>query len=399
MRRTAVLAASAAAALGVVVFQPLTGVAATLTVPSVSVPAVTVPAVTVPSLTTPVGTTPAVTTPAVTTPAVTTPAVTTPAVTTPVGQVPSVTTPSSASSPSSPVSALTQTASSVVGAAVNAVGGSARGAAGGTPGTATPSDPAATASTAVRGDLARVSAGRATTGTTRSATRHRTLVQRRSAARAAAESKRLRALVSRLRGCLATLNPGARRLLSLRAGVGGAPRSAVAVARILHVSRTREQLLEQLSVMQLSNDAAAPCAGAGVGSTASAGTAAPTDLLSGTAPGLGGAAPSAAAPPATAPPRGAITAARPAGHRGRGRQPNILITPAAVRTVEPAATGGEQFPRSVPACPPRTAPARDPGPGLPCRGPRLDRNRTGGRPPRDPDRRPGAGREPPDLAG
>jgi hypothetical protein len=363
MRGAKVLAFSAAAALGVLSVEPLTGTAATVTVPSLTVPAVTIPALSIPSITTPVVTTPAVTTPHVTTPSVTTPSVTTPAVTvpsvttpsatsrpvttpsasTPAGEVPSVTTPSTSGAGASPTSgagasatsgrSVTQTASSPVSAA------SSPASTGSSPAAwTTASDPAgATTGTGVQARLARGAGATRTGGGTRSA-RRRAIAKRHAAARAA-ENRRLRSLVARLHGCLASLDPGARRLLSLRAGVGGSPRGAAAVARILHVSPAREQLLEQLSVMQLRNQAGAPCAA--TTSSATTGTAEPIVALSGTAPGLG-----SGARPVTSS-VAAISETRATARPGRRHRSVVVITPAATRTVERAAAGGQGLPAAA----------------------------------------------------
>ena len=331
MRSPRILAASTAAALGVLVISPLTGSAATVTVPSLTVPAVTTPALSVPSITTPVATTPAVTTPAVTTPAVTGPSVTTPAVTTPAVTTPSIATPAgttpslTAPAESTPVGQTTSGATPASRAATGASGATA----------------ASTATTGGRTSLARGRAGSRAAAATTSA-RQRAGTRRRAAARATAENRRLRSLVARLYGCLTTLDPGAQRLLSLRAGLRGSPRSATAVARILRVSTTRESLLEQLAVMQLGNRAGAPCAG-GTAAPTSARSATPTFAsLRRTASGLGG-----AAPPVTSS-VSAISETRPTPHRGRHHSSTVIITPAATRTVERAGDGGGSLPIVAP---------------------------------------------------
>ena len=58
-------------------------------------------------------------------------------------------------------------------------------------------------------------------------------------------------MVRRYQGCLSSLDSRSQRLLSLRSGLHSAPRSAASVARILHISAGREQLLEQMSLLSL----------------------------------------------------------------------------------------------------------------------------------------------------
>jgi hypothetical protein len=57
------------------------------------------------------------------------------------------------------------------------------------------------------------------------------------------------------------LDGGARRLLSLRAGLHGPARSAAATARILHLSARREARFERRAVRALGRSAATGCAG------------------------------------------------------------------------------------------------------------------------------------------
>jgi hypothetical protein len=81
-----------------------------------------------------------------------------------------------------------------------------------------------------------------------------------SARKLAAENRRLRALVSRDRGCLASLTPPQDKLLSLRAGVGRrSPSSASAVARTIGVSLAREQRLERRALRALRRKATSGC--------------------------------------------------------------------------------------------------------------------------------------------
>jgi hypothetical protein len=75
------------------------------------------------------------------------------------------------------------------------------------------------------------------------------------------ESRRLRRLVAQLHGCLAALDPRARRLLNLRAGLHGRARSAQATARILHISLRREAIRERRALGALTRGAATGCAG------------------------------------------------------------------------------------------------------------------------------------------
>jgi hypothetical protein len=84
--------------------------------------------------------------------------------------------------------------------------------------------------------------------------------RRPSARKLAAENRRLRALVNRDRGCLASLTPPQDKLLSLRAGVGRrSPSSASAVARTIGVSLAREQRLERRALRALRKQATSGC--------------------------------------------------------------------------------------------------------------------------------------------
>jgi hypothetical protein len=117
----------------------------------------------------------------------------------------------------------------------------------------------------------------------------------------------LRALVSRLRGCLSALSSQQQRLLGLRAGLQGAPAGAGAVARILHIAPQREALLERVSLVALRSAAASGCAGSQASSS-------PTLTSAANAAGAGGQLVSAVSylPSASA---AATTAA---GHAGSG---------------------------------------------------------------------------------
>jgi hypothetical protein len=81
----------------------------------------------------------------------------------------------------------------------------------------------------------------------------------------AQESHRLRQLVQRDEGCLSALPPGQAQLLVLRADLGGpSPRSAAAVARILHISAAREAGLERSALSALISSARGGCPASGV---------------------------------------------------------------------------------------------------------------------------------------
>ncbi len=80
-------------------------------------------------------------------------------------------------------------------------------------------------------------------------------------ARAAAADAQLRALTVGRTGCLSSLDPESRTLLTLRVGLNGSPQSVVAVARTLQISTLREQLLEQISVLELRGATGGICAG------------------------------------------------------------------------------------------------------------------------------------------
>jgi hypothetical protein len=65
--------------------------------------------------------------------------------------------------------------------------------------------------------------------------------------------------VARLGGCIHTLAIGARRLLTLRAGLDGPARSATATARILKVNAGRERRLERRALRLLARSASTGC--------------------------------------------------------------------------------------------------------------------------------------------
>jgi hypothetical protein len=371
--RQSVVAAIAAAVLGVLVAQPLAGTAAVLprhaaglatpqltvpsaTVPSVTVPSATVPSLTVPSVSTPVGTTPSVTTPSVTTPRATTPTVT---VAPPAVSVPSV----SPSSTTAPIRTVTSTASALANvvtrsahtsgapedpasaapdqatAARTAAPGSAAGGASTAPSAGTSTAPSAGTSTASGAAIAVETAARRAhvTSARGRAPSHRPARARRLAA--ARESRRLHELVARLHDCLGVLHVGARRLLTLRAGLHGPARSAAATARILRVSPRREARLERRAMTALRRTVATSCAGAPGAASERSGAPA------------GASAPTQSGPePAGSPPSGpsaslsAVHASRPprGGRRGApGPRPS--------QTVEQAQTGSSIAGVLVPA--------------------------------------------------
>jgi hypothetical protein len=311
-----------AAALGVLVAQPLAGTAAVLpqhlagatapslsvpsatvpsvstpkiattavstpsvTTPEVSAPSVTTPSVTTPEVSAPSVTTPSATTPSVTTPSVTTPKVSTPSVSSPVGTVPSAPTPSVASAASGVVRTTASNVASGLSAATGrastpqGTGGPVSGAS--DAGTASSSTPA-TGSTTSASDAPALTASDRTSALRAVGLGTGSLRARRLAI--ARENRRLRRLVARLRGCLAALDPGARRLLDLRAGVDGPAHSARATARILHISLRREAIRERRALRALTRSGATGCdAGQPTGVTPGV-TTAGLPLLSATPP-------------------------------------------------------------------------------------------------------------------
>ncbi len=323
----------AAAAFGVLVASPLAGTAAVLPqhpagtglgmgAPGLTVPSAAVPSVTVPSVSTPVGTTPSVTTPRTTIPTVTVapvpsisvPSVTTPRVSTPVATVPSVTTPSvGAPSAAAPARTTASKVSALVGGATRSAQVSG---APGDPASAAPdpaTSPAPTAATAAPGTatasglIASRARAAAAHGRTRTASQRSTPARRRAAAH---ESRQLRRLVARLHGCLGVLQVGARRLLTLRAGLHGPARGAAATARILRVSPRREAALERRAMAALQRSVTTGCAGPSAAVTAAgaapAGTQAPSSSTAGAAPSESGPSASLSAVHASRPPRGGL---------------------------------------------------------------------------------------------
>lgn len=82
-------------------------------------------------------------------------------------------------------------------------------------------------------------------------------------------AKSLRTVVAAHRGCLTSLDTQSRRLLALRAGNSGKVRTQAAAARALRVSRTREQLLEQISLFELRGNVPGVCPATGAATTLS----------------------------------------------------------------------------------------------------------------------------------
>jgi hypothetical protein len=153
-----------------------------------------------------------------------------------------------------------------------------------------------------------------------------------------AESRRLRNVVERYRGCVGSLDGRSQRLLSLRAGLHGSPRSAGAVARILHVSAGREQLLERMSLLALQTAGRDGCGGSAAVTTVSG----PAQLTN-TAPWVtaSSATPVSTAsgsPSAASASQGAASQQHVHAAGGRSAAP-VVITPTATRTVEQASTG------------------------------------------------------------
>ncbi len=369
-----------AAALALLISQPLAGSAATIpqvgtpsvTTPAAGVPAVTTPAAGVPAVTTPHAAVPSVTVPAATTPQVTTPQVTTPQATTPVGPTPTATVPSatvpSATTPAvhtpsvSTPSVHTPTVATPVGTAPSvttpslkapslpvASSGSSSSATPGTSATApatgsagqrTTSPASGAIASSPRAHRAAASAPASSIGERRS---HRGASQRTRRALQRSENRRLRDLVAHDRGCLGSLDRRSQRLLSLRAGLHGAPRSASAVARILHVGLGREQLLERMSLLALQTTASAGCGASTVSSAPMPGPAQLTSAAPWTTSGSGelvsrAAGSSPATPASLAGSRS--TPSRPHVRSGGSRSVSpIVVAPSATRTVERASTG------------------------------------------------------------
>ena len=339
--RQGVLVGIVAAALGVLVAQPLAGTAAILPQRTAgsAAPQLSVPSVTVPAVSTPLGTTPSVTTPAVSVPSVTTPRVSTPIATVPAVTTPQVNTPSvSAPSATAPVRSAASKLSALVGGAPRSAQASG---APGDPASAAP-DTSAVTGLAGSGTASPVGSGAGTAAAPAMARDAHTAVARgrtgaadrgsahaRRAAAARRESRRLRHLVSTLHGCLGTLGVGARRLLTLRAGLHGRARSAAATARILRLSTGHEARLERLALAGLKLTARTGCAGPATTVARGHGSA---GTLSASAPQLGDA-------PAASGPAASLSAAHAERSARGGRGPAPQAVRPAASEVQRAATG------------------------------------------------------------
>ena len=166
-----------------------------------------------------------------------------------------------------------------------------------------------------------------------------------SARRAAArQSRRLRSLVARLLSCVGTLPAGQSRLLTLRAGLGGAaPLSAAATARSLGITASHEIRLERRALRSLRAAAHTACATARTGVLAGAPQG--TTLLLASSPALSGTTASGAtSSPAAV---GSGSGAKASGGTGSGRASGSRAAPAAplgrrwrARTTRPRAGWG-----------------------------------------------------------
>ncbi|HET6865654.1 MAG TPA: hypothetical protein VFH80_07010, partial [Solirubrobacteraceae bacterium] len=228
---------------------PSTPATPSVTTPSVPVPVPTVPVPTVPVPTVPVPTVPV---PTVSTPTLPTPTAPAPSLPTPSVPTPSVSTPPTAPVPSTSGAGVSKplgsagsrpAASSETSSVPSGTGvGSSKGAPGygGSP----------SASGYATADAAHRQAGGRAPRARRHPNRQQSLQQK------------LVALVSQLRGCLASIPARQKRLLILRTGVGGGQaHSPRQVARILHVSARRESRIEQAAVTRLRKaDARTSCA-------------------------------------------------------------------------------------------------------------------------------------------
>jgi hypothetical protein len=123
--------------------------------------------------------------------------------------------------------------------------------------------------------------GKTTSRSSAARTRTARVRAERRRTRARAGNDRLRALAASRPGCLSSLDPESRALFTLRAGLNGSPQSRVAVARTLGLSPLREQLLEQISLLEFQGSTGGACAGQIAGNTLR-----PTIRLTSTAPWL-----------------------------------------------------------------------------------------------------------------
>jgi hypothetical protein len=350
MRIGSIIARSAAVGLSALAAVPLVTSAAT--VPKLQIPSVTTPPVGTPAVTVPSASTPSVSAPAGGIPSVHVPSVSTPSVNTPVGKLPSVTIPSlstpsarapSLSTPSASTSSGTPWANTPAGSTPSlttspasagaGTAGSSAGAAGAAGAAGSPSPAGSQAGFSGRSADARASRIHSGSGPPSSWA---------SASSAATENRRLRSLVTRYDGCLTSLTPQSQRLLSLRAGLRGGPRSAGATARILRLSPGRERLVEQASLLALQTAGGGGCAGSASGTRATGMTStlelvdAGHSMLTASSTGL----PTLSSQPSASLAPGASHAGVTAHKISRP----VLVTPAAKRTIERALAPDSPFP-------------------------------------------------------
>jgi hypothetical protein len=148
--------------------------------------------------------------------------------------------------------------------------------------------------------------------------------------------------VARFAGCLTSLAPQSQRVLSLRAGLHGRPRSAATTARILHLSPGRELLVEQASLLALQTAGSGGCAAGGTGAHA-IGMAPARELVAATPALLTASStslPTLSSQPSASPTPGSSHAAAPGHESSRP----VVVTPAAKRTVERALAPTSSFP-------------------------------------------------------
>jgi hypothetical protein len=143
--------------------------------------------------------------------------------------------------------------------------------------------------------------------------------------------------------------PAPRRLLSLRAGLTGAPRSAAAVARILHVTLRRERLLEQLALRELREAATGGCAGGATSSPEAPGQISPFSglALNSTPPWLSAGAPAGSSAASIRTAAGGSASPSPRTRR-RGRHRIAVATRGAGRHVERAGAGSSLPAAAIP---------------------------------------------------
>jgi hypothetical protein len=205
--------------------------------------AATLPAPSLPTISVPTVTTPTVTVPHVTTPTVTVPSVTVPSVTVPSVTIPRHSGSGSVTTPETSTNDLTApTVSRISGFAPVSQTGSAPGV-----GLSSPGGSSGGSSNGGSGPIGLPPGSRPISANPLPKDRVR-------------ESRRLRRLVARDRGCLTRLSSGQVRLLGLRAGIiSRRPQSAVAVAHLLHMSVRREARLEHRALLALTRQARGGC--------------------------------------------------------------------------------------------------------------------------------------------